>query len=260
MNNFAPELVVAKDIALKAGAIMLAHFEDPSVERKPDDSPVTLADKEVNQMVIEEIGKKYADGVIGEEESTAHYGMGRRWVCDPIDGTRAFIWGVPTAMFSLALIVDGVPVLGVAYDPFMNQLYEAISGYGSFLNGVSIRVSTEYIVGANVGVTGSIENILKQPQQMILMQNLLDKKARLVSFSGAVYKGCLLARGKIDGYVEKNVNPHDVAAIEVIVKEAGGMVTGFDGNPLDYTRIFKGAVISNSVIHEELLQTVTHWK
>ena len=260
MNNFAPELALAKDISLKAGAIMLEYFDDPVVERKLDDSPVTLADKEINNLVIEEIGRNYTDGVIGEEASTAHYGTGRRWVCDPIDGTRAFVWGVPTAMFSLGLIVDGVPVLGVAYDPFLNQLYEAVSGSGSFLNGVAIRVSSEGIVGADVGVSSSIGQILKNQNQAILVQNLLDKKARLVCFSGAVYKGCLLARGKIDGYVEKNVNPHDVAAIEVIVKEAGGIVTDFVGKPLDYTKVFKGAVISNGVLHTDLLQTIAHWK
>ena len=95
---------------------------------------------------------------------------------------------------------------------------------------------------------------------MRILSTLLDKKARLVAFSGAVYKGCLLARGKIDGYVEKSVNPHDVAAIEVIVKEAGGMVTDFAGNSLDYTRVFKGAVISNGVVHADLLETTVQWK
>ena len=256
VDLYAHERSVAKAIALESGAIMLAHFNEPVVERKSDDSPVTTADTAINALVIREISKEFDDGIVGEEESTATYGMGRKWICDPIDGTRAFVWGVPTAMFSLALVIDGVPVVGVAYDPFLNLLYEAVSGGGSFLNGEKIRVSSREIEGAHVGVSSSLERIIKNPVQTALVQNLLDKKARLVCFSGAVYKGGLLARGKIEGYIEKNLNPHDVAAIDVIVKEAGGTVTDFNGKPLDYTKHFKGAILSNTVTHAELLACI----
>ena|SRR3989344_2868092 len=151
MSDYSKELAAARGIAQKAGVIMRTYFEESDllVERKEDDSPLTKADLEINQLVIRELNGEFDDGIVGEEESTAEYGMGRRWICDPIDGTRAFTWGVPTAMFSLGLAVDGVPVVGVAYDPFLDRLYEAAQGRGSYCNGISMHVSSKGILLAH---------------------------------------------------------------------------------------------------------------
>jgi fructose-1,6-bisphosphatase/inositol monophosphatase family enzyme len=190
MSNFSEELSVAKEIAKKSGEIMLKYFNsDAKIDRKADDSPVTMADLEINRLVIEELQKHFDDGIVGEEESTAEYGMGRRWICDPIDGTRAFTWGVPTAMFSLGFVVDGVSTVGVAYDPFLDRLYEAVAGGGSYCNGARIHVSSQTITQGYVGVSSSTEEVLKNPSQAVLITKLLRKKARLASFSGSVYRG-----------------------------------------------------------------------
>lgn len=257
MDEFSKELDVAKKIARQAGKVMLKYFSDEIVvERKDDDSPVTLADIEINHLVIEELGKQFDDGVVGEEESTAEYGMGRRWICDPIDGTRAFTWGLPTAMFSLGLTIDGVPAVGVVYDPFLDLLYEATRDGDSLCNDRPIHVSSTKITGASIAVSGSPEKLLKDSSQSTLLTRLVEKKVRIVGFSGSVYRACLVARGRLAGYVEKNINTHDLAAVEVILKKAGGMITDFEGRQLDYSRAFKGAVISNSVVHRDLLECV----
>ncbi len=104
-----------------------------------------------------------------------------------------------------------------------------------------------------MGVSSSIEKVLKSSSQAALIENLVNKQAELVSVSGSVYRACLVARGKLVGYVDKSLKTHDLAAVEVIIKEAGGMVTDFKGNPLDYSKAFKGAVISNGVTHDDLL-------
>lgn len=260
MNDLSKELAVAKSIAAQSGAIMLKYFNDNTpISRKADDSPVTQADLEINRLVIEELGKYFNDGVVGEEESTAEYGMGRRWICDPIDGTRAFTWGVPTAMFSLGFVIDGISTMGIAYDPFLDLLYEARVGNGSYCNGKLIHVSNQKITEGYIGVSSSVEKILKNPSQAALIANLVNKDARLASFSGSVYRACLVARGKLAGYVEKNINTHDLAAVDVIIKEAGGIITDFYGRPLDYSKAFKGAVISNKVTHDDLLDCVKGW-
>ncbi len=257
MNEFSKELNAAKKIARQAGEIMLRYFSDELiVERKNDDSPITKADIEINRLVIEELGKQFNDGIVGEEESTAEYGMGRRWICDPIDGTRAFTWGLPTAMFSLGLAIDGIPAVGVAYDPFLNLLYEATKDSESLCNGKPIHVSSVGITGASIAVSGSPEKLLDDPSQAALLARLVEKKARIVGFSGSVYRACLVARGRLAGYVEKNINTHDLAAVEVILKQAGGIITDFEGKQLDYSKAFKGAVISNSVVHADLLECV----
>lgn len=252
--TYEKELLVAKTIAKQAGLIMRKYFNgDQQVEHKEDGSPVTIADKQINRLAIEELKKHFDDGVIGEEEVTAEYGMGRRWFCDPIDGTKAFVWGLPTAMFSLGLVIDGTPVLGVAYDPFLDMLYEAVSGGGSYCNGEHLRVSSKELAGGYVAVTSSIEKLIKQPEHA---ERLIKAGARLVTFSGAVYKSCLVARGRLVGYIEGGVNAHDMAAVQVIVEEAGGKVTGFDGVKLNYAKPFKAAIVSNGIGHEQLVRCV----
>ncbi len=260
MHTYVAELLTAKELAHQAGDIMRIHFNSElAIVRKGDDSPVTKADIEINHMVIETIQEKFGDTVVGEEESTGEYGMGRRWICDPIDGTRAFTWGLPTAMFSLGLAIDGVSTLGVAYDPFLDQLYESVTGSGSFCNGKPIHVSSATLAGSTVAVSGSPEKILTNPAQAKLVQNLTSKAARLACFSGSVYRACLVARGKLSGYVEQDINTHDLAAVDIIIREAGGMITDFDGKPLDYSKRFKGAVISNGVSHKDLLECAAHY-
>lgn len=251
MNDFSEELAAAKGIAQQAGEIILKYFnEDQHVERKEDDSPVTIADKLVNQLVIDELAKHFDDAVLGEEKSTGEYGMGRRWVCDPIDGTKAYVWGLPTAMFSLALVVDGEPVLGVAFDPFLGRLYEAVLGSGSFCNGTQLRVSKQTLQEGYTAVTSNVERVAHDPSAILRLE---AKGARFAAFSGAVYKMCLIAQGKLLGYAESHMNAHDIAAAHVIVEEAGGTVTALDGSKLSYLSPFKGGILSNGIIHSDLV-------
>ena len=251
MPIYEKELTVAKDIARKAGAIMLKYFDDDQhIELKEDASFVTIADKQINRLVIEELAKHFDDIVIGEEESTGEYGMGRRWLCDPIDGTKAYVWGTPTAMFSLGLVVDGAPVMGVAYDPFLDRLYEASLGGGSFCNGVALRVSGTGLDGGIVATTSSTRKIEKRLKSIAY---LAEKGASDAVFSGAVCKICLVARGRFVGYFEGGIGAHDMAAAQVIVEEAGGKVTDFTGARLDYSKPFQGAVVSNGVVHDDLV-------
>lgn len=251
------ELQIAKDIAYKAGKIMLQYFEgEQGLEHKPDETgatEVTIADRKINRLVIDELSKHFDDGVIGEEESTSEYGPGRKWICDPIDGTKAFVVGVPTAMFSLGLAVDGVPVLGVAYSPFLDRLYWAVKGEGSYCNGKRLNVSKTGMKGSYILLSSNIEKMVKHPG---LIENLKSKGAMIDTIYGAVYKACLVAQGKVGGYVEKEVNPHDIIAVHMIVEEAGGKVTGYDGQELDYKKPFRGTIISNNATHDDLLYCV----
>jgi len=255
-KTYSQEVAVAEDIARKAGEIMLEYFDaDQKVVTKSDNSPVTIADKLINDMVIEELSAAFPeDGIIGEEKSTAEYGMGRKWFCDPIDGTAGYIWGTPTAMFSLGLVIDGVPVIGVAYDPFLKKMYTGVRGEGSHMNGKKLSVVTDVtaVDVPRVAVSGSVHNIY----QLKYLRALEDAGYKLTTFSGAVYKCCLVARGKFFAYIEHGVSAHDFAAVHVIVGEAGGRITGLDGKELDYTKPFKGGVVSNGAIHEQIVRII----
>lgn len=252
MSKYQKELEVAKAVAKEAGVIILKYFDiDQEIEIKSDNSPVTIADKLINTLVIERLSKEFPeDGVIGEEESNTEYGMGRKWLCDPIDGTAGYIWGTPTAMFSLALVVDGKPMMGVAYDPFLDKMYFGIDGEESFCNEKKISVNNLQIKGGIMAVSGGLKMLFESSY----FPKLLDIKPRFACFSGGVYKACLVAKGKFVGYIEVGVGAHDMAAVQVILEGAGGKITALDGSVLDYSKPFKGVIISNKLVHDELLE------
>lgn len=252
MSNFNTELETAIGVAKEAGVIMLKYFDvDQKVERKEDGSPVTIADKLINSLVIERLSKIFPDdGVIGEEESNTDYGLGRKWYCDPIDGTSAYVWGVPTATFSLALIIDGKPVIGIVYDPFLNRIYTGKVGEKSFCNGEILSVSNLDLKSGIVAISSGVNSLPRKKH----FQRMVDDKIRMACFSGAVLKCCLLAKGKFVGYVEHGVSGHDIAAGQVIVEGAGGKVTSIDGKDLDYSKPFKGAIVSNNIVHDQLVK------
>lgn len=252
--EYSKEIKAAKRIALQAGEIILRYFdEEQGVEIKEDNSPVTKADLLVNELVIAELSKTFPqDGVIGEEESTTIYGQGRKWLCDPIDGTAGYIWGTPTAMFSLALVIDGEPVIGVVYDAFLKRMYVGVVGGGSYCNEKILKVSEKGLKGGHVAVTASVTRL----KTLNYVSNLQKLGVHLPVFSGAVYKSCLVAKGKFEGYIEGSVSAHDMAAVQVIVEEAGGNVTDTKGQRLDYSKPFKGAIVSNGRVHEELISAV----
>ena len=253
-NDLNQELEVGISIAKAAGVIMKYYFfaDDQGVEHKSDKSPVGIADKKINSLVIERLAEAFPDdGVIGEEESNTEYGMGRKWFCDPVDGTVAFLQGVPTAMFSLALVEDGKPLLGIAYDPFLDLMYIGIAGEQSTCNGKPIFVSQKDLsAGGEVAVSSRVNFLGDMPH----IQKMITAKVSLVSFNGAVYKTCLVAKGKFSGYIERGVCAHDVAAVHTIIEGAGGKITGIDGNTLDYSKPFRGAIVSNGIVHDQIVE------
>lgn len=252
MNTYKKELEIAKNIAREAGIIILQYFDaDQKIEIKADNSQVTIADKLINSLVIERLSASFPDdGVIGEEESNTEYGMGRKWFCDPIDGTAGYIWGTPTAMFSLALVVDGKPVMSVAYDSFLDRMYTGIIGEKSLCNDKIISVSNLDFKSGILAISSCVESLPSTKY----FKRMIDDNRNLACFSGAVYKSCLVAKGKFIGYVENGVNAHDMAAVQVILEGAGGKISSIDGQELDYSKPFKGAIVSNKVVHDEIIK------
>jgi myo-inositol-1(or 4)-monophosphatase len=255
-NDFRQELQVATKLAKQAGEVILAHFDgDQQRQIKPDGTPVTIADTAINALAMQTLTKAFPDyGMVGEEGSTADISQERLWFCDPIDGTKAYTWGLPTAMFSLGLIVGNEPVLGVAYDPFLDRMYTGIRGQGSFCNGKRLHVNKEDLSTGIVAVMSSIAEAATNTPKII--KELIAEHVQLASFSGAVYKGTLVARGRAVAYVEGWTYPHDVAALHTIILEAGGKISATDGSPLDYRAGFRGAVISNGTVHDQIVAMI----
>lgn len=258
IKDISQYLTFAKKIALQAGKIMLHYFDVEGIsDYKSDKTIVTIADKKINQFLIDKVKKTYPDhGVFGEESSYRQDNTSVLWVCDPIDGTAMFARGIPIAVFSLALVIDGKPILGVVYDPFTKRLYTAIKNQGAFCNKQPIHVN-DFLLGdqrevsnfdlwAEAGLINTVKPIVEK---------LLEKSPYFICL-GSVVQACMcVASGKFSfalfaGTKDKNV---DIAAAKVIVEEAGGKVTNIFGEEQKYDQDIKGAIISNGVTHKELV-------
>ena len=250
------ELVFAKSLAVEAGAVMREHFRAGVAYRdKGDGTPVTLADEAINDLVVERIAALYpADGVIGEERSSSSTGVsGRVWVCDPIDGTLPFTLGVPTNLFSLALFEDGVPTLGVLYDPYLDRMYEAALGAGASVNGVPLHVSETPLSEAILALPGAQFGLT---DNAALAADVIAGGMRIFSACSVTYDGALVAAGQIAACVFPATSVWDIAAVKVLVEEAGGLVTDIDGNSQRYDQPIRGALMSNKRSHDDLVQLV----
>lgn len=256
MNDVDSLLAFAKDMAAQAGTIMRHYYNasDMQVETKSDASPVTVADKEINDLLIARVGEQFpTHGVLGEEASTMTEEHEDVWVCDPIDGTVPFIIGLPTAMFSLAFVRQGVSIVAVAYDPFLNRLFTAVKGRGAYCNDRRIHVDPHELKGARVAGPSYIAGLIKDRE---LYDDLEARGVHVPMFPGNVYKCTLLADGRIHGRIFSGPGAHDIAAIKLLVEEAGGKVTDLHGNEQRYDRPLRGAIISNGVIHQDLVAVV----
>ena len=256
MNDFNEYLVFAKKMAYEAGKIMKKYFiEDNGASYKYDQTIVTKADTEINNLLIQKVKDRYpTHSVDGEEEQ---FGKSNYvWVCDPVDGTAMYARHIPVAVFSLALVIDGVSTVGVVYDPFSDNLYSAIKNGGAYLNNQTIHVNS-----ISLDDMRSVSNYDLWPEsEYNLWDSLkeLGKKTYFVSI-GSVIRACMcVANGDFNvaifpGTLHKNC---DIAAAKVIVEEAGGKVTNLFGDDQRYDESIKGAVISNSLVHQEVIDVL----
>jgi fructose-1,6-bisphosphatase/inositol monophosphatase family enzyme len=229
----------------------------PEQELKADETIVTIADKQVNRMVIERVQAVYPDHAVdGEEESHAKASK-YVWVCDPIDGTNPYAMGLPVSVFSLALVVDGVPVVGVIYDPFCDKLYAAEQGKGAFVNDKPLSVSKNGFGGK---ARMNFDWWPNAPYDVLTPLRKLseERNVYLLSPGSTTHMAALVAEGEFlasvfPGTKGKNV---DIAAAKVIVEEAGGTVTDLFGNEQRYDGDIRGAIVSNGVVHDEIVKHI----
>lgn len=248
--------IFCEDVARKAGKIMLHYFHGEKNTRiKEDLSPVTVADEEINSMVIEEVKKHFSgQGVLGEEEQFSTSNAEFLWVCDPIDGTIPYTKKIPTAVFSLALVQNGKPIVGVVYDPFLDQLAYAEKEKGAFLNDKLIHVSKkETLVGVTIGFSTWWHT---EPDYTPMLKSLIDSKAKLLDIGSAIHMGVLVACGLFEGCFFPAEKPYDGAAVKILIDEAGGIMTDMFGNEQRYDQAIKGYVASNTFLHPQIVSAI----
>ena len=218
-----PDLQLALEMAEQAGKLTLGYFGRKSLQvfSKRDATPVTEADRKAEELIRNGISARFPqDGLFGEEFDERPSGNGRRWIIDPIDGTRSFIHGVPLYGVMIGLEVDGVLRLGVVNFPALGELYHAESGCGAFVNGSAIGVSVIAETFDATVVFTEREYLLDPPSAHPV--DRLRSEAGLVRGWGDCYGHMLVASGRAEVAVDKIMSPWDCAAIIPIVTEAGG--------------------------------------
>ncbi len=250
-HPYAEELALANELAdLAAEVAVEVYGREFEVRRKADLTPVTEADLRIEGLVRDRIVERFpGDAVLGEEGGLQGPGDGgRRWVVDPIDGTKNFAARIQIWATLIALAVDGRPVLGVIEAPLLGERYEAVQGQGARLNGRPIHVSDVERVPEALVSTAGTGAWLGGPNERAFLS--LAAEAERVRGFGDFWGHMLVARGAADVMLETALRTWDWAALAVIVEEAGGRCTQLDGSPLA-----DGASVlsANPALHAQLV-------
>ncbi|NWF97630.1 MAG: inositol monophosphatase [Nitrospirae bacterium] len=250
-------LNIAIESAMLAGDFIISKLGKLSISdisQKQISDFVTKVDTESEKIIINTIRKKYPSHAFYTEESIKDRNSNSyRWIIDPLDGTTNYIHQYPVFSISIALEYKGKIILGVIYDPMRKEIFTAIKGKGSFLNGEKINVSKINNLKYSLITTGFpfrnkqfIEYYLK------LFKNIFLEVSDIRRAGSAAIDLAYIACGRCDGFFEIGLSPWDIAAGSIIIKEAGGVITGFGGGN-DF--LFYGNIIAgNPYIHKELLK------
>ena len=256
MHRVDDDLTLALSLADRADAVTLARFGalDLRVDTKPDLTPVTDADQAVETALRDALAAELPDDdILGEEFGGTATFSGRQWIIDPIDGTKNFVRGVPVWATLIALLDDGVPVVGVVSAPALDRRWWAARDRGAFgsVGGAPARrlavSSVAELNAASLSFAGMSTWALRGLRDQFL--DLTDSVWRVRAY-GDFWHYCLLAEGALDIAVEPAVSVWDLAALDVLVHEAGGRFSDLTGGAGPHGG---SAVATNAVLHDQVL-------
>lgn len=248
-------LSAACTAALTAGSIIRHLYNKPhTITMKGVINLVTEADLAAEAAIIASLDEDTPGTNILAEESAGHNlkpSAGKVWVVDPLDGTTNFAHGFPVFAVSVALLVDGIPVIGVIYSPMLDELFCGVRGTGAWCNGEPIQVTDtgfliESLVGA--GIPYELESVL--PGIIKQLQAIIPKVRDIRRSGSAALDLAYVACGRLDAFYEIDLCPWDTAAGWLLVEEAGGTVTDFSGNT--YSAFDSEILASNGTLHAQL--------
>jgi myo-inositol-1(or 4)-monophosphatase len=258
---------LGRQAALAAGAVMRQNYLKPHhIELKGQIDPVTETDYQAQEIIQGIIRQAFPDhGFLAEEREREGGGAVEttgpaweadpppyRWIIDPLDGTVNFAHGFPMFCVSIAFEAAGRLEYGVIYDPLRDELFEALIGQGARLNGGPIQVSKTAPLEAALVATGFPYDIRERlPETLGRMGRVLGEVQGLRRTGSAALDLCYVACGRLDGFFEENLKPWDTAAGLLIVSEAGGRITTFDGGAYDIYA--PNILVSNGVLHDQML-------
>ena len=250
------------DVALAAAragtAIIRERFgTDVRTDWKGEVDPVTEVDRLAEEAILSVIREhRPEDRILAEESGGDDWNRGRVWIVDPLDGTVNFVHGFPQVATSVALREDGIGVVGVVESAVNQETFAAESGAGATLDGRPIRVSEIAEAGRALVGTGFAYDRQQRAQSMTdTLAGVLQRFQGIRRVGSAALDLCWVAAGRLDAYWEYGVKPWDTAAGALIVAEAGGRVSSFNGD--DYPLDDPGVVASNGLVHEALVEAIS---
>lgn len=248
------ELEAALAAARGASEVIRAYYQkSPGVRLKADASPVTEADVRSEEVIRATLGERFPGyGFYGEETGQQRIGAESVWLVDPIDGTKAFVREIPFFSTQIALMRGGRLVLGVSSAPVYGELAWAEEGGGAYLNDRPIRVSTVAALGEAAISSGNLKSLAASPRWQ-RFGKLIGQAGYLRGYGDFVHYH-LLARGALEVVIESNVNILDIAALTVIVREAGGTFTDLEGSAVGLATT--SVLATNGHLHEAVLKAL----
>ena len=251
-------------IAREAGALLMHYFRQQlKIEYKGEADLVTAADRAAEVLIRERIKQQWpSHDVLGEEQGLSDLGSEYRWYVDPLDGTTNFAHGYPVFCVSMGLEYlapeqrssgkSGGRIAAVVYDPTRDELFSAEKGRGAQVNGGAIHVSKTARLKECLLATGFPSHKRHKNPNIYFYHQITLHSHGVRRAGSAALDLCNVAAGRFDGFWEFNLNPWDTAAGVLIVQEAGGKVTRFDGSPFELDS--RETLASNGLIHDELMK------
>jgi histidinol-phosphatase len=228
MSEWERELEVAIAASKRAAQLALSMQAGIVFESKPDGSPVTAADKACESILTKMINEAFPDdGLLGEEGASVESRNGRRWIIDPIDGTRDYVRGTPLWANLIGLEANGEIVAGVVNLPMLGGIYSASRGHGAFHDRERLRASEKTSFSESLLCVNGLNRIREIPFREELLKRLPDFWA--VRTLGGAPDAMLVASGHADAWIEPKAAPWDLAALKIVIEEAGGRFFNFDG-------------------------------
>ena len=253
MDGLQSYLEAAVEAARSAGAYQRYRFASPlDVAMKGDKNLVTEVDRESERLIVGRLQERFpGHNIVAEEGDYPQGNSALRWIIDPLDGTTNYTHGFPWFCVSIGLESAGEVLVGVIYNPMHHELFTAVKGGGAYLNGRRLHVSARSPLQNTLLGTGFPYDCASDPANNFNHFIAFQKAARGIRRAGAAALDlAYVAAGRLDGFWELKLRPWDVAAGVLLVREAGGTVTGFDGSAYD---IFDHRIVaSNGMIHGEM--------
>ncbi|RLC42978.1 MAG: inositol monophosphatase [Candidatus Coatesbacteria bacterium] len=246
-----------REVAIKAGELLMEYYkEDLSMYLKGDINPVTIADTESEKLIIGEIKKAFPHhSILAEETGGEKQESEWLWVIDPLDGTTNYAHHYPSFCVSIALLKKCKPIMGVIYHPLLNEFFYAERGNGAYLNDRPMKVSNVDKLDKAFLTTGFAYDVHETEDDNVDNFHAFLKRSMAIRRGGSAaldlaYTAC----GRFDGFWEMRLHPWDTAAGILMVEEAGGRVTTFDGGDFD---IYKKEILAtNGLIHNDMIDVL----